>query len=216
VSWLLLDSHAREPSATDLLEGSLLSWRPMPTAWSAPDMPMPRGAGRMQQRLLAQLDGVPQPVTELLAAALGRPPTRSEHVNGLAAAHGLAAAGLVTLRRVRCADGQTRLLLLKVEDRDLSDGDGAAFTERHGIRVLASDSAGCTDDQAPPLTPAERYADLTDAAWEAFGTDCGYGIAMAKAAVALMERDGVPVGVQVRDADQGEGSAPDIVQVQPR
>jgi hypothetical protein len=200
VSWFLLDSPQRRALAPDL-----------PGALCLPDalarevravMPPRPGTGKLQQQILAQLDGVPVDVADLVSTLAGPAPTQSQYTAIHNAVHSLARGQFVELSRVYDRPKIYRVLVLKVEPAP--------------VHIRSSDRASGSDGEAPPVTPVQRYADLTDAAWEAFGTDCGYGVEIARAALKLLEREGTPVGLLVRDDDSGKGSSPEVARVRPR
>jgi hypothetical protein len=164
-------------------------------------MPSRPGTGKLQQRILAQLDGVPVDFADLVAAVAGPEPTQSQYTAIHYAVHSLARGRFVELSRAPAhAPGASyRLRVLKADPQP--------------VHVRATDRASGIDDEAPPVTPAERYAELTGRAWQAFGTDPGYGAEIARAAVELLAAEGIAPGALVSDDDVGAGEDPGPAQV---
>jgi hypothetical protein len=125
-------------------------------------VPAVQGGGKLQQAILAQLDGQPRYARDIIAELVGGTPTPAQYN----AAH-RAARSLITQGRVRgwLGPGQHHPLVLLKVGRWVGDHDGGTFTERQ--------------QAVDPL------ADFTDEAWRAFATDCGYATDICQAAVAL-------------------------------
>jgi hypothetical protein len=133
-------------------------------------MPAVKGGGKLQQAILASLDGQPRAARDVIIELVGGEPTELEYNSAHRATRSLVASGQLRAWLDHGPRRPPHLVLLKV-DRWISDGDSGTASERQ---------------QA--VDPLQRFV---DEAWLAFATDCGYAsdIAMAARALADNPRD---------------------------
>jgi hypothetical protein len=136
-------------------------------------MPAVRGGGRLQQAILASLDGVPRPALDLAAELVGGKPTPAQYSAFHRAARSLIAQGL--LHGWLQPDRNVKLLILSKAPCRAGDADRAMAAEHQQIQPVPV-------AQHPARLSLQEF---TDEAWAAFATDCGYASDIATAAVKL-------------------------------
>jgi hypothetical protein len=127
-------------------------------------MPAVRGGGKLQQAILASLDGQPVAARDLIRQIVGGEPTEAQYNALHRAARSLVASGRLLAWLDHGPRRPPHLILLKV-GRLVCDGDGGTASEQERARN--------------PL------AEYTDRAWLAFSLDVSYATEIAEAAAAL-------------------------------